>query len=484
MAAKKKKTAKKSQQRIPNKDRVLEMGDLTKAEQRDAVGMVSRVSETMPETMAGMAESHLKSPKSAMRSKGRRYAKAASQMVSKPLTMESMVEARKSAFHEALAGTARLPEEDYGGQEFYFKHRAELNETAGTTDIPISRLVDATGRLSIQTKPEPEKAALRALAQAHTHGAIHFSPELVKALGNKVPTEMHNQKVPFKELPGNVVRELTNPDIRHIVQPHAHGVDITNLAKTSMRNNLKQAHEALQGKKVDPIGNPKLHSYARSHELAVTDSPEHREYQMRAMHLGQVARGEQSNRQLMFDFYGLRNSNEGILSNNLQTANDSWMLANQYQQPEPVRKISGDINMKTKKTKTKRGRVLSVGDQDATISTAGIQHAVGAGATTQAAKELQDEMDVDYTIPSVMVQEGVWAAERRKAGGDAEFNARKKQEKKAAKDEAKAAKDFAIMNPDRQLSLFDDDHNKQVVKDVKKADKLAEKRRAKQADAS
>jgi len=471
--------AKKKAQRIPNKDRVLEFDDLTKKEQSDAVGLVSGLSENMPQTMAQMAERHLNSPKSMMQSKGRKYQKALPSVEAKPLSMEDMTNARKNSFMNALAGTSRLPEEDYSGQEFYFKHSDDLRETAGTGNIPPSRLLDATARLSIQTQPAQEKASMRALAHAHEYGSVHFSPELVSTLssvGTQVPEELHNQKVAFRDLSPDVVHKLTDPSIRHIVQPHAHGVDITNMAKTSMRTNLAQAHAALQGKPLDPFKNPKLHSYARAHDLATSGTPEHGEYQMRAMNLGQVARGEQSPNQLMFDFYGMRNSNEGILSNNLQTANDSWMLANQYQQPQEIRKAAGDVILKKKTGTTKRGRKLSVGAGDASITPEGIQHAVGNKATTNAAKELQTELGVDYTIPAVTVQEGVWADERRMAGGDVEFNARKRTVKESAKAQAKAAKEEAILNPDRQLSLFDEGHNKQVAKNVKKSDALKEKK--------
>ncbi len=118
MAAKKKAKAKKKGPDLSN--RVLEFGDLPKKEQSDAVGMVSRVSETMPEQMATLAERGLKSPRPGMQSKGKRYAAAAPQMVSKPLSMEDMVSARKQAFHSATAGDVRLPEESIAGQEFYF----------------------------------------------------------------------------------------------------------------------------------------------------------------------------------------------------------------------------------------------------------------------------------------------------------------------------------------------------------------------------
>lgn len=439
MAAKKKAKAKKAGPDLSN--RVLEFNDLSKKEQSDAVGMVSRVSETMPEQMAKLAKSNLKSSKPGMQSKGKRYAAAAPQMVSKPLSMEDMVSARKQAFHAATTGTVRLPEESIAGQEFYFQHRRELNETTGNQGIPIGRVVDATSRLSIQTKPESEKAALSALTKAHTDGSVHFKPEMVEALRSQkvtVPEELHGQEVAFKDIPGHVVRGITEPSIRETVQKHSKGVDVANMAKTAMRSNLQYAHEALQGTRpVSSTDNPKLFSYGDAHEKAIPDSPEHREYQLRAGHIGRVKRGQEVGSQGMFDFEGLRSSNEGVLSNTLQTPTDSWMIANGYQQPEAVRKVSGDIYIPTKQMKTKRGRQLSVRLGNADVTTSGIQHAVGAEATSRAAREIQKDLDLDFTVPAMLVQEGTWAAERRQANADAPFNARQraaqpKKEKRAA----------------------------------------------------
>ena len=414
-------------------NRVLEFGDLSKREQENAVSLQSRISETMPQQMQTVAERHMKSNKPGMVSKGRRYTAAAPKMESKPLTMEGMVAARKTAFTAATSGDIRLPEENVAGEEFYFKHRKELDTTVGRTNIPISRVVDATSRLSIQTKPEKEKEALSALTEAHARGSVQFNEQAVQALRSakaEVPEEMRGKTIPFKDVPGGVVRAMTDPSIRSTMSSQTTNADLGSMAKTSMRTNLQYAHEALQGTRdVSPTNNPKLFSYGKAHELAVPDSPEHREYQARASHIGKTMRGEIAGSQQMFDFEGLRGSNEGALSNRLQTANDSWMLANQFQQPQDVRKVSGDINLMTKQGTTKRGRKLAVGVGNKDITPAGIQHAVGAEATSRAARELQTEHDLDFTVPAMLVQEGVWAAERRQAGADTEFNARKRVEK-------------------------------------------------------
>lgn len=472
------KSKKAKSERIPNRDRVLTFDDLTKKEQKDTVALKNIISETMPAQMAQKAESHLKSSRPEQVKKGERYAKASEKLVAKPMTMDSMVSARKNAFGQALAGDVRQPEEDYAGQGFYFKHRGELDDIASITNLPVSHIAGATARLSVQTKPESEKASLRALSMAHAHGTMNFTPDVVNALrssGAKVSEDLHGKKVPFRDLPAEVVQHVTNPKIRARLQPHAHGVDIDNLAKSSMRANIKQAHEVLQGQGLDPIKNPKLFSYAHNHDIAVPNSAEQKEYEMRGAHVGKAKRGEIAGGQEMFDFYGLRDSNEGVLSNRLPTPNDSWMLANEYDQPQGVRKVAGDVNLSAKSGKTKRGREISVGMDDATISAAGLQHSLGNEVTHRVAKETQEELNLGFTVPAMMVQEGTWAAERRNAGGDTDVKVSKREKKDAEKAQEKAAKQEATLNPNRQLDLFDEDHNKQVAKDVKKADKLQKK---------
>lgn len=448
MAAKK--AAKKKKATGPDlSNRVLEFGDLSKKEQSAAVGLESRISETMPEQMSALAAKSAKSPKKAEQVKAKRYSEAAPQMERKSLTMEGMVKARKEAFAAATSGEVRLPTEDVAGQEFYFKNRERIDETVGDTGVPIARAVNATGRLSVRTTPEGEKASLRALSEAHQKGSVNLGEEAVSALrstGADVAEDLVGKTVPFKDVPGSLVRSLADPAIRETAKKSVQNVDVDSLAKTSMRTNLQYAHEALQGKRdVTPTGNPKLYSYARAHELAEPNSPVHREYQLRAGHVGKTMRGEVAGSQMMFDFEGLRSSNEGALSNRLQTANDSWMLANQRQQPQAVRKVAGDVQLSTKSGTTKRGRSLAVGMGNPQITPAGIQHAVGAEATSRAARELQSEHNFEFTVPAMLVQEGVWAAERRQDRKDSAFTAA-----------TKPTKEPRMKKQGTQLSLFKD----------------------------
>ena len=449
MAAKKKAAKKKKATGPDLSNRVLEFGDLSKEERSAAVGLESRLSETMPEQMSALAVKSAKSKKKAEQTKAKRYTEAAPKMERKPLTMESMVEERKTAFNTAAAGTIRLPNEDIAGQEFYFNKRRRLDEIVGDTGTPISRAVNATGRLSVRTTPENEEATLRALTEAHQKGSVILGNEAVNALkstGANIPEELVGKTVKFKDMPGHLVRALADPSIRETAKKHVQNVDVDSLAKTSMRNNLQYAHETLQGlRETSPTENPKLFAYDRSHELAEPETAVHREYQLRAGHVGKALRGEIAGTQMMFDFEGLRNSNEGALSNTLQTPNDSWMLANQRQQPQEVRKAAGEVQLTKKSGTTKRGKSLEVGKGIKAITPAGIQHAVGAEATSRAAREIQNEHGFEFTVPAMLVQEGVWATERRLDSKDKDFTAA-----------TKPVKEPRMKKQGTQLSLFKD----------------------------
>lgn len=413
-------------------NRTLSLEDLPKTEQRDAESLVSRVSETMPQQFEKLAHSLRNATIPTQVSARKKYEKAAPQAVEKPITIESMAKNRSDSFMRGLTGQHRLPQEDYTGQEFYFKHRGEIDEirsAANTPDIDLGRVLGATARLSVRTTPEGEKASAKGLLGAHARGSVNFHPDMVNALATAkhaatVPEELHGKQVPFSTLPSNIVKAMVDPKVRSQIEPHVSDVNIGEISKSSMASNISEAHKTLQGTNLpNPKVNPKQFSYQSAHELAVPNSPEHGEFKMRAMNLGQVARGEQSPNQLMFDFHGLRDSNEGVLSNKLTMPEDSWMNAISYDQPAAIKKAAGDVTLGTKKGTTKRGRELSVGAGNKDITPLGIQHAVNSAATSRAAKDVQETLGVGYTVPAMMIQEGDWAETRRAAGADAPYNA-------------------------------------------------------------
>lgn len=451
MAAKKKAQPKKVAPKPDLSNRPLVLSDLPAKEQENAEALMSRVSETMPEQLSRMAHTLRGATAKTQMSSRKRYTEAAPQAVRQPMSVESMAKNRTESFMRSLTGPHRLESEDYTGQEFYFKHRGEIDEIRAGADapnIPLGDVLGATAKLSVRTKPEAEKASAKGLLEAHARGTVSVNEELLAALpksGQDIPAQHRGKEMLFSELPSSVVKEMVNPQVREKVAPHLSNVNLGEISKSSMTKNVTEAHEVLQGNKApSPTKNPKLFSYQQAHEKAVPGSPEHGEYQMRAMNLGQVARGEQPASQMMFDFYGLRGSNEGVLSNQLVMAEDSWMNAVSYDQPAAIKKAAGDVTLSTKKSTTKRGRELSVGKGNKDITPIGIQHAVNTAATQKAAQDVQETLGVDYTVPSMMIQEGVWAETRRSLGKDAPYNKQVREQTPKTPRAPKASKQLPL----------------------------------------
>lgn len=428
MASKKKAPAKKKGPDLSS--RPLTYGDLSRQEQKDTEALMSGVSETMPTQFERLAHTLRKATHPTQVSARKRYEKAAPLAESKPMSLESMTQNRVDSFMRALTGPHRLPHEAYTGDEFYFEHRGMVDEAHAQVNaphIPIENALASAARLSVRTKPEQEKQSVHGLLSAHAHGSVDFNPEMVAGLskhGVKVPAELHGKTIPFAETPAHIVSSFHKPAIRAVAQPHVQNANLDAISKTGTAKNLEEGHRAMQGQNFpSPTKNPKQWAYQKAHERAIPDSPEHGEYQMRKMHLGRVARGEESSNQMMFDFYGLRDSNEGVLSNQMAMPEDSWMNAISYDQPAKIKKAAGDVNLSTKTGTTKRGRKLSVGEGIGAIEPASIQHALNTEATSRAAKQVQETLGIDFTVPAMMVQEGTWAETRRDLGKDSEYNA-------------------------------------------------------------
>jgi hypothetical protein len=68
----------------------------------------------------------------------------------------------------------------------------------------------------------------------------------------------------------------------------------------------------------------------------------------------------------------------------------------------------------------------------------GIQHSLNVEATSRAANDVQEKLGLSYTVPAMMIQEGIWAETRREAGGDAAYNAERRTTKEPKPKKPKA----------------------------------------------
>ena len=420
MAAKKK--AKKTITRAADLDtRDVRMSDMTPAEQREAVGLVS--------------ERSMQTRQSLKKAGNPNWNKA----VNKPVTLDSMTNTRVRGYKEAYTSPTKLPHETYAGEDFYFDHRGQIDEpmkAVGST-LPIDTVASAAGTLSVRNDPKLEKATLGAMVRGQAQGKVHFSPQFVESVkgydattkdvvsGKKpaydVPSELVGTTKPMRELPGHVVAAASSKQAREAgAQAHVTGVDLDQMGKTGMHGNRSSAWDTLvSGGTLDPHKTPKQASYAQAHVSSAPNTPEHREWKLRTGHIGAVLRGEVAGSQGMFDFEGLRSSNEGVLSNEHPTAEDSWMIGVSYDQPNEVLKATGDNRVTTKGRKKSKTQIAP---GDTRFNKGSIEHAVHHEATVRAAKQVQKDLDLDFTVPSLSVQEGTWANKRRSTGDDADYN--------------------------------------------------------------
>lgn len=415
------------------------MSDLTPQEQKTAVSLISDQTKNIrkgfrkvvgiPKVRAAAG----KAPSEHELQKAKKAKLALKDAVNKPFTMEGAVENRVKYIKNAAEMT--LPNEDLGGAGFYFRHRRDVEATIKGTDVSLPTALDAASKLSVRTSPAAEKASLKALIDAHKSGTVSFTPELISALhsvrdrgGNPIVsskmTMAHEGKtVPFSEVHPVVAARLTTPAIREIAKRHVQGVDLDGLAKTSITKNISGAHEVMQGTPSSPFTNPKQISYAAAHEVARPDTPEvEDEYMDRARKIGESLRNGMY--QESFDFHNLRSSNEGALSNRASTPADLWEQRISYDQPGKAFTSASDaVGVPTKSRTLPSGKVQSVGYREKNITGIGIMHAVHQEAVHQTADKLQKDLNLDFTVPALLVQETDWAGGRRAEGQDPEYSA-------------------------------------------------------------
>ena len=336
-------------------------------------------------------------------------------------------------------GGSRLEGHDgsIAGQGFYFDNH-----------VPERVEAHASAALSSGEPPVNEQTSLRALREGR--GSV---------------VQVNGKQYNFSDMEGeHVARTAKN---RKKVTPETvsgNPVDWTGIARVSKSRNIADAHEILGERHpgMDPLSDPKRNAYAESLTIAKPDSPEELEYKVRASDVGSTYRGDRMPGQTSLDITGLKHSNEGVLSNKLDTPQDTWMHTNSYGSGADA-KAMGDQTFSRKQTEDK-----GVVSRNAKVKADTIQHAVGSFATQKAAERIQKDLGMESTVPAMLVQETVWASQRRNtakstrarnATADPEYNqARQKTAKQAKLEEAKTrAKNWPIDEAGQlkgQKSLF------------------------------
>lgn len=318
-----------------------------------------------------------------------------------------------------ILGGARMPGEALAGAGFY--HRTHKEAVEAMPDAP-ERAFGATAAGSSRASIESEKASFEEIAKSHTNGSsIYMHPAIYKHLydnnANPSPSTM-GTRVKISDLPAESVAELANPQIRSLVTSHSTGIDFAQVGKASNKANRVKVIKTVRGEtpaedSQNPFTAPKTWSFKQNKMDATPDTQG--EYEMRAAHLSDTINGRIHGGQQMFDFYGLRHSNEGILSNEGHTTEDSWQKSAQMKHlvPEeyPDKKALGELNV-SGKTAVVGGKKVTV-SPNPEVSGQAVMHAYNNAATSEAAKKLETKYGITHTVPGALVQEVGWAVSRR-----------------------------------------------------------------------
>lgn len=324
------------------------------------------------------------------------------------------------------------------GAGWYFQHHSDISRAAQEHGVGTTTAITASAVMSPQNSPDNEKKAVVALMDAHRNGKvtiphhlvgeINSTENMVKA-GVTVNPEHIGVPVHASQLHPAILSALSKESTR--TQLPKHNLNLEDIARGGSRLNIAKAIDVIRGntpeeQAIDPHSAPKVRSYRDAIRDAVPNTPEHSEYMMRAADIGDKLRGDVGKGQMMFDFHNLRGNNKGMLSSTRSTAEDTWMNSISHGQKNEivpgtdtnVMKTAGSLLGYTGK-KTHDG--VSV-DPDPRVKPKVVQHAVNNAATINAGTSIKKNLQLDYSVPSTLMQESAWIPARRAGNKDKAFN--------------------------------------------------------------
>jgi hypothetical protein len=425
--------------------RPLRWEDMSAQEQRVSQGLISQQSENIGARMTAKAATTKGSEK-------RKFENAAvhPDLVEQPQTLEQATDRLITGMHQAAQPEFTMPGEHLAGGEFYYQHGGAIRTAAKAADRIEDVAISSASRMSPRTTPTAERKTVVALGKAHGRGSVTFNDQVLNHLAQgyddhdgrhhdvEVPPELHQQTVPFRDLPPDLVPSLRKGEFASTMTRNSRGVDWEGLRSVSLDRNLRIAHSVMQGNKADeadPYKNPKQEGYRGSIHEAVGGTAEGvipevvnnpaAEYRLRDEHIARTLRGDLSPGQQAFDVTGLQKDNSGGLSNTANIAADMYVRAKvNGQPPHLASQVSGIFLGNKTGNDPKTGEEVTVGSRDTRVTTQGIEHAFHQKAVENTAAHIERTLDLPFTVPSRMVQETAgWAVPRREAGKDPEFNA-------------------------------------------------------------
>lgn len=322
-----------------------------------------------------------------------------------PITLQGAAGARTNLFNQAESRAADESLTRPRGYGWYFEHRAELERTAKASGFDTQRVVSASAVMSPSNSPDNEKAAIDALARLHSE-----NPEL--KFGRKAQRKLGvGESARVRDLTPEQVAGIGDPKIRKHIDAGGH--DLQQVARGGTRGNTRSAVEILRGDKtIDDILSPTSAAKVRSYE-----------HNIQSAHPGGVqdeymARYEDRRNpaQERLDLFGMKDSQEGILSSTGHTAEDTWMnaISSRQELKPPAGTRSSPAKIHFSQTDEyglrKRSSTGERAEVDPSVSGGALRHAFNNKATQMAARAAG--------LPSVAMQEVAWTEARIQAGKD------------------------------------------------------------------
>lgn len=317
---------------------------------------------------------------------------AAPGLKDKPVTMAGAVSERVKHFKN---GMIRSHEEGVdSGVGWYFGHHGAISGSVQRHGGDLNDAIDAAAVMSPQNDPNSERAAIDA--------------RLARNAGH--PYSEKDMKKSGTDKQGVRGDEILSGD------------------------RLLMAQGGVPPEGVNASYGPKIKTYADTTKKAVPGTDVENEYMQRGAHVKAVLNGQQMRGQEYLDLYGLKESREGILDPEGNTAGDSWMNAVSTRQQMAPLKSGPGRGVSPAKAVADADFVLKEGGKaagypgEANVGRRELVHSWNNEADIRAANKIGNMVGmVDSqgrsTVPSVTAQEVVWHEGRRVAGADSAYNA-------------------------------------------------------------
>ena len=362
----------------------------------------------------------------------------------KPITMSGAVAHRVKLLHESTAAARSEGNSAPPGTAWYWEHAKAIEDAGKQYGFDRETAIRATTPLSAQNPPETERktgAALMDIVANQDRHTVELPADLHAAVSAKsktlggaaLPESMKGKVVTASNLSAQQLSALAAVSVDHEKKGKTVNTTMDLSAIRGARAPVPVANsiEYLRGERsaeslVDPLSAPKVASYTANTLEAHHDNPEYHEYYTRVHHL---THGDPN--QGVMDLWGLRHSNEGMLSADRDTAEDSWMQAINTRQPlesigrtSPAKFAASDPQIadpgKATKTSPVTGETAHPSGQ---VSAAAVIHSQSNKATRLAAARVPVQMGDETThLPAPVMQELPWMRARIIAGKAPELN--------------------------------------------------------------